>query len=674
MDRTSRIRFFALALLLKALGDSEAMERLSKMYSSSSDRRTATGLLLGYKLIVKSILYRQIDLIVTCPEVLHLQIDEDLRWWWLDSEDRSARGLKGITGADAPKSTLIANHINELLLRVDRTGNRLKEFTEASAEVSSFAKVVLSIARNCHVTVIGGGHSNLSQDIDQALRLCGAEYLYDLLYDRRDHTLGDSFDYTHTGSLEWVEGSILEGIGKPAVETSRDVIGSLPHRLNFLPVFSHLGMNAALSIALQELTNEYQVVRWDDSSLLPAEELFSDMLDEFQVGRWPSMRYGLIFQNGLPEKELEAIMLPEIPPKDAQEYLKFLLGDNAFLVSGMSSNADFHFRVIIEGLAKAGPTDIPVEVLQIEHAGLTDEAHPPVSLAVRVGRDWHVFYYIDAVGRMKSRVWPFLDGLGDRVRIERIEGVNTEFMLSLCDRAFQYITRQWKSQKDLNTHLRGVIPELLAGLLLGRLNHSPVRTSFELKNIGEIDAMGYRHQVEGGVCKIVEVKRRSANQIQLRAEIKKFVGKIQSIQQNRGAVEHALECPGSIATVSGIFISMAEIGELSGEVSDGFEPAMGFFDSSKAKAEFKSFLDGLSQIEFWDYNRFNRELEAAGLPELPIRLLEHAKLTWMLPDVNLDKEVGIWDALQKAVENDNWQWPDSSDAVKDKSEDTLRSE
>ena len=172
----------------------------------------------------------------------------------------------------------------------------------------------------------------------------------------------------------------------------------------------------------------------------------------------------------------------------------------------------------------------------------------------------------------------------------------------------------------------------------------------------------------------MEVKRRSANQIQLRAEIDEFIGKVQLGKQNLGAVVEVPGFPGSIETVSGVFISMAEIGDLSDAGSEDPKPIWGLIDTNKSRTEFKSFLDGLNQIEFWDYGRFNRELEAAGLPELPIRLLEHAKLTWMLPDVNLGEEVDIWNVLPKAVENENWQWPDSSDAVKDKLEDILRNE
>ena len=674
MDHMARMQLFAVALLLKGISNPEAIKRLSKMHSAYSDGRKATGLLMGYKLIVEAILYKQIELIVTCPEVLHLQLDDVLCRWWLNAEDKSARNFKGITYGDVPNSTIIANYINDLLLRVVRTGNRLTKFTHAARDAMSLAQMMLMLARKCDAHITVGDEADLKQDIDQALRLCGAEHLYDLVYDIRDHTLNDTFDYTHTGSLEWVEGSILEGLGISAVETSRDVVGTRPRRLRGRSEFSNLGINAAVAIAIEALTGRNRVAHSDDTNLLPVEQLFGDLLEEFQVGKWPSTRYGLIFQNGLPEKELEEFMVRETSTTDPQEYLKALLRDNAYLVSGLSNNAEFHFQVLIEGLAKARPTDIPIEVLQIEHTGVAGEPHPPVSLAVRVGHDWYVFYYIDAVGRMKSWVWNFLDELGDRVRRKTVRGVSTDFLLCLCDRAFQYVARQWKTQKDLNTHLRGIIPELLAGLLLGRLNYSQVRTSFELKGIGEIDAIGYKHLAEGGECKIVEVKRRSTNQIQLRSEIKDFIDKVQSIQQNLEAVEEALRSSGSIEEVSGLFISMAEIGDLNGAVSDGSKPVMGFFDTTKSKAEFKSFLDGLSQIEFWDYFRFNRELESAELPELPIRLLEHAKLTWMLPDVNLDEEVGMWDTLQKSVENDNWQWPDSSDAVKGKLEDTLRSE
>ena len=556
MERTSRIRFFALALLLKALSDSGAMERLSGISSSYSDGNRATGLLLGYKMIVESILYIQVGLIVTRPEILHLQADVELHWWWENSEDKSARRLERITEEDAPNTTLVASYINELLLRVVRAGNRLKEFTEVSADVSSFAQLILSMTGNCRLAVRGGGESALKRDIDWALRLCAAEYLYDLLYVDGDFTLGDAFDYTHAENLELIEDSIVEGLGQPAVETSRDGLVSIARRRRGPHEFSGLGINAALEIAIWKLTGQHRVISRDEVDPPPAEEIFGDILEEFHIDDWPSMIYGLTFQDGVPEEYLEDIMALETSPSDAQERLKTLLGDDAYLVSGMSGNAEFHFRVLIEGLLRAEPTNTPIEVLHIEHAAGPVEAHPPVSLAVLVGRYWQVFYYIDAMGRMKSRVWPFLHGLEERVRITKLQDISTEYLLCLCDRAFQYVTRQWKAQKDLNTDLRGVIPELLAGLLLGRMNYSGVRTTLELKGVGELDAVGYRESAEGGECKVVEVKRRATNQVQLRAETGAFTGKVRRIRQNLRMVEEILGFPGPIETVSALFIDV----------------------------------------------------------------------------------------------------------------------
>ncbi len=91
MNRRTRMQFFAVALLLKGLSDPEAVKRIGKIYSSLCPGDKATGLLLGYKLVIEAMLYKQIELIVTCPEILHLPPDDDLYRWWSNREDQSAR-------------------------------------------------------------------------------------------------------------------------------------------------------------------------------------------------------------------------------------------------------------------------------------------------------------------------------------------------------------------------------------------------------------------------------------------------------------------------------------------------------------------------------------------------------------------------------------------------------
>ena len=547
-----RMRFFAVSSMLKSLSEPEALERLNRMRSRSHCERRAAGLLAGYKLIVETMLYRQIELIVNFPEILQLPADESLQRWWSNSEPKSAHRFKGFVARGAPNSVFVANHVNELLLRVNRTGNCWDRFVDASAHVWSHAGALLTMARSCHSVPLRERDSVTVPDIGYALRQGGAECLHDFVCDRSDRALTDAYDYVRSGSAGWLQPGMPVVHEMFDVETSKDIVRTVPRRRRSVPKFLVLGIDAAIAITSQAPTSLDRVVWESEGDAPPSEDLFGDLLEAFQTGKWPSTRYGLAVHDKLPEKELRDLMSFETSPADPRERLKTQLGDNAFVVSGASSSAEFHFQTLVSGLATTLPGDRPVEVLQIEHAGSKWDPHPSISLAVRVGGDWHVFYCLDAVGRMKSSVWPMLGDLGDRVEVTKLEGVETKFLLGLCDRAFQHVANQWKSQRNLNSHLRGTIPELLAGLLLVHLNFFPTRIGVEVNGIGELDAVGYKDSAEGGECWIVEVKKRSTNQVELRSEIDRFRGKIDSIRDDPGGVEQVLgRRSGSIAKVAG---------------------------------------------------------------------------------------------------------------------------
>ena len=390
---------------------------------------------------------------------------------------------------------------------------------------------------------------------------------------------------------------------------------------------------------------KHVLYRERDESLIPDDELCGGLLKQFQPGSYPSQKYQLVLRSVLPEQKLETIMSCDSSPIEPRERLSDLLGDRAFLVSGLSSNADFHFQVLIEGLLASMSPDRKVEILRIDHSGVNDTPHPPISLAILVGGDWQVFYYIDAIGRMKSPVWSLLETFGNRINLTRIGNVDTNDLLRLCDRAFQYISGQLKAQKNLNGHLRGAIPELFAGLLLAKRGHHPVEVSLKLKlnrKELEIDAIGFRESEEGGECLLVEVKKRSTTQNELMSELEKFMRKVESVRKNSQSVKQALGYSSSIQKVSGLFITMADVGELSDgnseeEQPNGYFEPFDYSNSKKAEPEFKDFLNGLSDVDFWDYNRFNSELKSAGLPKLPIKLLERANMVWELPESNVDE-------------------------------------
>ena len=88
---------------------------------------------------------------------------------------------------------------------------------------------------------------------------------------------------------------------------------------------------------------------------------------------------------------------------------------------------------------------------------------------------------------------------------------------------------------------------------------------------------------------------------------------------------------------------MAVIAEFDAdEVPPKAEPSGGFFDSNEAEAEFRAFLAQFEDVEFWDYNRFQTKLWDAGLPSLPVRLLEEVDLIWVLPELDLEEYTGTW--------------------------------
>ena len=124
---------------------------------------------------------------------------------------------------------------------------------------------------------------------------------------------------------------------------------------------------------------------------------------------------------------------------------------------------------------------------------------------------------------------------------------------------------------------------------------------------------------------------------------------------------------------------MATVGELA---SKGTEEAKVerhgyFFDEftsgrENAEEEFKATVDSHTDVRFWDYRQFNSELESAGIPELPTRLLERPNMSWVLPDSDIDELPNYLGMLARAVENNDWQHSGGTKAIQHKLDEILR--
>ena len=632
-----RMQFFSTSLLTKAVSCPDAMRGLKQLHDRCSDKSERDGLLLGYKLMLETLLFKELGLIITRPGILHFPFDKDLRYWWVGSEAKSSLTFRFSTDAETSYGVFVANRINDLILQVVRTGVSWDRLMECTATVLSFAQSVLSIGRDSRLVHQGGVISEQNQEIDLAMRWCAAELLHDLIYDYRDFTRRDAYEYANPNRTEWVDGSLLEDFGMMRIDTSRDHIGIKPVRRGGSPGLMGLGINATAQLAMESLTNQRLSSLKLDVNILPKEEIFGDMLEEFEAGRWPSRKYSLRFPAEPPKQELEGIILFDISPPHPEEYLQTLLGNDAHLASGRGVDAERYFQALLLGLCMTQDASNPVQVLQINHVEQPENPHPPVSLAVQIANEWHVFYGIDAVGRMKSPVWPLLRSLEGQVEVKLIQGIPAGFLLSLCDRAFRYVSHKLEVQKDLNSHLRGTIPELLAALFLVYDGCHPTRCSLKIEDIGDLDAVGYSGSLNGGQLRVVEVKKQSTTQTELESEIQYFADKLDKIREALSKVQQAIRCPGPIEEVSGLFISMAVIDEFDAdEGPPESEPSGRFFDSREAEREFRVFLGRLGHIEFWDYNRFQSKLRNAGLPPLPIRLLEEIDFIWELAQPDLE--------------------------------------
>ena len=152
-----------------------------------------------------------------------------------------------------------------------------------------------------------------------------------------------------------------------------------------------------------------------------------------------------------------------------------------------------------------------------------------------------------------------------------------------------------------------MLPELLAGQFLSQVGHHPVRTSVNVTFPNgverELDAVGIRPTATGIGCKIIEVKRKAASQHDLEGYIHRFAETVRLADANRSTIAELVGWPEPVQSVSGLFISMAK-----------------GVDMSDLARQFG--------IEFWHYDRFARELQAADFSDRHIDLLQESLLVW----------------------------------------------
>lgn len=320
---------------------------------------------------------------------------------------------------------------------------------------------------------------------------------------------------------------------------------------------------------------------------------------------------------------MNKIDVPPIPPKD--KLTAILAPDTVRLITSFESKGYLDLEVALTG-AVAVYTDSPVQVLLVTHSDDLDR-RDWVSVAVRFPRygpasnasKWYLFYKMYHEGRMidsdvavaRNRVNKLLSRFQDNLEIEKIDGLQGKDLLRFDELpAYREMRKLSLKAVQVNAGLRAVNAELLAAFWLQKQGYRNIEVSFRRSSLGkfEYDAIG----VKDGQCLVVEVKVGEVRGDQLQSELDKLSYKITHLRARLADLKQALNCEDTIHTVSGLFISLADL--------SGLESA----DSS---------------IGLWDYDRFVSELRAVGFTNRVIRLLEKSHIIHSWPIDEFDEDL-----------------------------------
>ena len=652
-----RLRFFTDAFVLSTLCKPSSLDSLSDILAANQTRGQwwETHVLRGYKLVAETALYGLLERIISYPNFLNMEEDSRLSHWWAFFRGDGGTSLDAAISDKSSRLGQVAFRVDHILTRLRQSVRPWERFQDAAKEAGAFADLLSELGHSCAVTAFDGNGD--TPDTQTLLKLSAIERLDDYCIEHGE--LGTAYHYVHReGSIRNDQPRWGAGLGSPEeAETSRDHVPR-PFLMTQLPDNLGVGVLAAVVISLREFGFSIELSEQADDvfpqSLTGTEALTSarDVLDHAGAGHYPSMTFGLKPPQEIPVETICALGGQPVSTKP-EDRLRVLLSGSTQLVGSQDYFDVRRFEVLVEGIAALLPEGSPIDVLRVVHS---DHPGAPESVSIGVSMPvpsvalgdhsaWWIFYGVYNLDRFEPANRAAHEAIEDirrkfegRIRLEEISEVLTEDLVDLIDKsALREENRQLREQvqglKALNDKLRGAIPEMLSGLLLARTGYRSVRTSHRVRFPGvgqrELDAVGVRSSDAGAECLIVEAKGRHDSQYDLMSQVKRLEEKIQLARSNPQVVSQTLGCDEPIARFRGRFIAMAELGNVldyRGEDAEG-----DFFSLSGLAgpvAEVKEFLDGLADIEVWDYGRFESELLQAGMSEEYIKLAERSVMTW----------------------------------------------
>ena len=636
---SSRLRLFADSLVLKNLCDPQAVKNLEEIGNSLSLDRDKGGspfpLMHGYKLAVATTLYELLNNVILFPDLLGVEPDARFQEWWVSNLNR--QGIVSGSAFTNPESeySRVVTSIHDAMWHL-RTASNWESTIDAIRNAGSIGTHLYSSATECR-PVARRDTDNAPTDMDEALRKAAIERLDDYIEDRK---FGLAYEFLWTDREELNFRNSWSPDEDPLSEVE---IHTGPPPMMF-PIKKSgpnwfTGVTAAMSVALSQLAAE-------NRGRIGATEFFREISDSPQIlkkllayemgGTYPSQEFGLAAPPTISVKELIAAgsSKSDFPP---EERLRALVGNElGQIVSNSPTTGTIVFPIIMEGLASNIQQGDLIEVLHIQHTNADDDFLTWFSLAVRAARfglfsnfsKWWIFYRAYATGPMRDSevvraercVAETLDNIVDHVNLIELEGIDTDTLLDLFEPpAWRYVLEQAKKANEINSALKGGIPELLSATLLAHWDCRHIRVSFKPRALrdrgqeGELDVLGILSETEDDICIIIEAKGRSSTDDELIEEIKKFASKLRTLAGALPELSEELSyVGGQVKEIRGIFVSMARL---------------------------ENFKHEEENVELWDYDKFITELRKARVSGRLTDLLEPMRIAIRMPDLSWQSSV-----------------------------------
>ena len=493
---SARQMLFADALVLKTLCNKQALDDLEEIRSClGPDHGSGSelfSLMHGYKLVVATSLYGLLDCIVTHPELLGLEQDVRFQQSWAFNHKRQV--IASGSAFTQPQSlfAMVITSMHDVMtqLRIAANWDSTKNAIGKAAPISN---ALWQSATTC--TPVPFKHGD-PPDINESLRRGAIERLDDYLQD-------DRFSLTY----EFLWMNRKEPNASNSWIADEDPFSEIQTHLDSLPLLFpikssgprwHTGITAGMSVSISQLVkgkNKHSNVAELFNDLLASQGKMKELLSDQMGGVFHSREFGL---KGLPAANARELLASgsSIPCIPSDERLQALVGNEPGVIVSKDPIGAMDFRVFIEGMTSNIHQGDLIEVLHVQHNNPGGQGLTWFSLAVRAARfgyfsnfsTWWIFYKGYAVGPMvdsevvlaERKIKETLDRFVDRINLIRLKGIDPATLLNLFEPpVWQYVLEQAKRVNDVNSDLKGVLPELFATALVAHWDCLHIRTCFK---------------------------------------------------------------------------------------------------------------------------------------------------------------------------------------------------